>query len=157
MSHTLRISILIACAAAAAPFAQQHQHPAGDKLGTVHFETSCAAAAQPSFDRAMALLHSFEFGSAITAFNETLKADPSCAMAHWGIAMARWTNPYSASIRPPAQLQQGLDAITLARKAGAKTERERAYIDAAAKLYTDAGTLDQRARIVKPRSSGPCR
>jgi tetratricopeptide (TPR) repeat protein len=148
MSHTLRISILMACAVAAAPFAQQHQHPAGDKLGTVHFETSCAAAAQPSFDRAMALLHSFEFGSAITAFNETLKADPSCAMAHWGIAMARWTNPYSASIRPPAQLQQGLDAITLARKAGAKTERERAYIEAAAKLYTDAGTLDQRARIV---------
>ena len=60
--------------------AQQHTHPAGEKLGTVHFETSCSTAAQPGFDRAVSLLHSFEFGPAISAFEETLKVDPSCAM-----------------------------------------------------------------------------
>jgi hypothetical protein len=148
MSRTLRVSILLAAALTAAPFAQEHQHPAGERLGTVHFDTSCAAAAQAPFDHAMALLHSFEFGPAITGFGDALKADPSCAMAHWGIAIARWSNPFAATIRPPAQLQQGLEAITKARQAAAKTERERAYIEAAAKLYSDSDTLDQRARVV---------
>jgi hypothetical protein len=154
MSRTHRVFFLplfaavLAFALTAAPFAQQHQHPAGERLGTVDFETSCSAAAKAPFNHAMALLHSFEFGPAITAFGETLKADPGCAMAHWGIAVARWTNPFALSIRTPAQLQQGFEAIKLARQAGAKTERERAYIEAAAKLYSDAETLDQRARVL---------
>jgi tetratricopeptide (TPR) repeat protein len=148
MSRTPRVSILLAFALTAAPFAQQHQHPLGERLGTVDFETSCSAAAKAPFNHAMALLHSFEFGPAITAFGETLKADPSCAMAHWGIAISRWTNPFTLSIRTPAQLQQGFEAIKLARQAGAKTERERAYIEAAAKLFSDAETMDQRARVL---------
>jgi len=40
--------------------AQEHQHSAGnEKLGTVHFATSCNPAVQKQFDRAVALLHSF--------------------------------------------------------------------------------------------------
>ena len=39
-----------------------------EKLGTVRFATSCTPAAQPAFDRAMALLHSFEFAPAIESF-----------------------------------------------------------------------------------------
>ena len=131
----------------AALVAQDHQH-ATEKLGTVHFETSCAAAAQPQFDRAMALLHSFEFGQAIEGFQSTLAADPACAIANWGIALARWGNPFAVVVRPPAQLQQGLDAIALAFKTPAKTERERDYIAAASKLYADFATIDQRTRVV---------
>jgi tetratricopeptide (TPR) repeat protein len=126
----------------------EHQHPAGERLGTVHFEIACGAPAQAAFDHAMALLHSFEFGPAIEGFQATLKADPGCAMAHWGIAIARWTNPFAATIRPPAQLKQGLEAITQARQAGPKTDRERAYIEAAAALYAHADTMDQRARVL---------
>jgi tetratricopeptide (TPR) repeat protein len=127
--------------------AQDHQHAAGERLGTVHFETSCAAPAREPFDRAMALLHSFEFGTAITGFTSVLAADPSCSMAYWGIAMARWTNPTTATPRPPAQIQQGLDAVAHARAANPKTARERAYIDAVAVLFTDADTVSQPARI----------
>src|SRR5688572_25530823 len=129
MSRTHRVFLLplfaavLAFALTAAPLARQHQHPSGERLGTVDFETPCSAAAKAPFNHAMALLHSFEFGPAIAGFNEALKADPSCAMAYWGIAISRWTNPFVASIRQPAQLQQGLEAITQARKAGAKTER----------------------------------
>src|SRR5262249_42042170 len=131
------------------PLAQEHQHATSqEKLGTVHFETSCAAAAQPQFDRAMALLHSFEFGQAIQGFTSALEADPGCSIGHWGIALARWGNPFAAVIRPPAQLQQGLDAITAAQKTPPKTERERGYVGAAAKLYVDFDKLDQRARVV---------
>src|SRR6187455_3290384 len=103
-------------------FAQEHQHPAGERLGTVHFQTSCTPPAQEKFHHALALLHSFEFGPAIQDFTAASQADPRCAIAHWGIALARWTNPFQASIRPAAQLQQGLDAIEQARKADARTE-----------------------------------
>jgi tetratricopeptide (TPR) repeat protein len=129
------------------PHAQDHQHAAGEQLGTVHFETSCAAPAREPFDRAVALLHSFEFGTAIDGFSSVLAADPSCAMAYWGIAMARWTNPTTATPRPPAQIQQGLDAIAHARAASPKTAREHAYIEAVAVLFTDAETVSQPARI----------
>jgi len=151
MPFRTRVSFLIAFGILAAPvaaLAQDHQHPAGERLGTVHFQTSCAAPAQAAFDHAMALLHSFEFGPAIEGFNATLKAEPGCAMAYWGIAIARWSNPFAATIRPAAQVQQGLDAVTEARKAGPKTDRERAYVEAVAALYTDAATMDQRARVV---------
>ena len=147
---TRRVAVaLVLCLVPAPAFVQQeHQHPAGERLGTVHFETTCSAPAQKAFDHAMALLHSFEFAEAIDGFNATLKEDPGCAMAHWGTAIARWSNPFAATIRPPQQVQSGLDAITKARAAAPKSERERGYIEAAAKLYTDGATVDQRTRVV---------
>src|SRR5215471_5863244 len=143
--RTISVAVL-ALVFAAAPFAQEHQH-GGEKLGTVHFMTSCSAPAQTEFDRAMALLHSFEFGPAIEGFNAAVKADASCGISYWGIALARWGNPFAAMIRPAPQIQQGLDAITQAQKIGAKSERERAYIAAASKLYADAATVNQPARL----------
>jgi hypothetical protein len=129
-------------------FAQEHQHPVGERLGTVSFQTSCTPAAQQAFNRAMALLHSFEFGPAIAGFETAAQADASCGIAWWGIAIARWTNPFAPSIRPAAQLQQGIDAIERGRKAGTKTQRERDYLEAAAHLYVNGATTDQRARVL---------
>src|SRR5712692_8325930 len=110
---------------ASTAIAQTHQHaPApGEKLGTVRFATSCNAAAQPGFDRAVALLHSFQFGPAIEAFRNTLQADPSCAIAYWGIALSQWTNPFVADIRSAQGLQLGLEAVERGKKLGAKTEQ----------------------------------
>src|SRR6186713_1997482 len=92
--------------------AQEHAHPKTppDKLGTVHFATSCAPAVTAKFDRAVALLHSFEFGAAINDFGDVIVSDSTCAMAYWGIAMSRWSNPMTASNRSPAQLAQGSGA-----------------------------------------------
>ena len=59
-------ALMITLILGAALAAQEHQHAgAAEKVGTVSFETSCSAAAQPQFNRAVALLHSFEFGRAI--------------------------------------------------------------------------------------------
>ena len=129
--------------------AQEHVHPAGrgERLGTVHFRTSCTADAQPSFDRAVSLLHSFEFGPAIAAFEDTLKTDPSCAMAQWGIAVSRWANPFGVGLRSKAQVEQGRAAVERARAIGARTDRERGYIEAVAELYTDAERRPQPARV----------
>ena len=76
--------------------AAPHQHAAGaghEQLGTVDFATSCTAAAKPDFNRAVALLHSFEFGDAIKGFTAALAKDPSCAIAYWGIAISQRPNP----------------------------------------------------------------
>ena len=136
-----------------AAYGQEHAHTqaaAAEKLGTVHFATSCTPSVVPKFDRAVALLHSFEFGASIKAFNEVLAADPKCAMAHWGIALSRWTNPMVAGNRSVAQLQQGRQAVDAAmRLAGGASERERSYIQAVSRLYDDFEHKDQRTRIVE--------
>jgi len=122
-----------------------HDHAAMERLGRVHFQTSCKAAAQPQFDRAVALMHSFQFGPAIAGYRAVLEADPSCAIAYWGIALSSWSNPF-AGFKSPAQLQQGLQAVNAGRALQARTPRERAYLEAVAHLYVDADRLDQDAR-----------
>jgi hypothetical protein len=140
---TLAVIVLATSAAA-----QEHQHgaAAGEQLGTVRFTTSCKPDVQQPFNRAVALLHSFDFGKAIEGFNAVLTADPACAIAHWGIALSRWGNPFAAGLKPAAQLQQGRDAIGRAA-AIQTTARERAYIDAAARLFADVEQRPQADRV----------
>src|SRR5262249_58216278 len=80
----LSLAIALGVALGRAAAGQQYAH-ATEQLGTVHFATSCKPAVAPTFDRAVALLHSFEFGASIRAFGDVLGADSSCAMAYWGI------------------------------------------------------------------------
>jgi hypothetical protein len=127
--------------------APPHDHAAMERLGSVTFETSCNAAAQPRFDRAVALMHSFQFGPAIEGYRSALEADPGCAIAYWGIALSNWGNPF-AGFKSPAQLERGLKAVEAARALGARTKREQAYIEAVSHLYVDAGRLDQSARAL---------
>ena len=63
-------------------------------LGSVRFETSCAAATRQPFVRGVAHLHSFDFGDAVRSFNEVLAADSTCIIAHWGLALTAWNVSY---------------------------------------------------------------
>ncbi len=145
-------AVVLLFVAAARVASQEHVHPQGaspEKLGTVHFQTSCSPAVAPQFDRAVTLLHSFEFGASIRAFTEVLSADSACAMAHWGIALSRWSNPMASGNRAPAQLQPGRAAADVAMRLSAKaTEREREYINAVARLYANYEHVDQQTRVV---------
>jgi hypothetical protein len=128
----------------------QHPHEAGappTQLGQVSFENSCDPALAADFNRGVALLHSFWFRASADAFTAVAEKDPSCGIAWWGVAMSRWGNPFAPS-RPVAAIQQGRDAIAKARAAGAKTGRERDFIEAAAALFTDFEKVDHRTRIV---------
>jgi hypothetical protein len=126
----------------------QNQAPT-EKLGTVHFATSCSPAVAPRFDRAVALLHSFEFAASIKGFNDVLAADSTCAMAYWGIALSRWANPMAPGNRSAAQLESGRGAVGSAtRLAAHDTERERQYIGAVNELYDDFEHREQRTRVV---------
>src|ERR1051325_4800232 len=67
------------------------------QLGNVHFATSCNEVAQRRFDRAMRYQHSFWYRQSQELFETVLKADESCGIAWWGIALSLWNNPK----RPP--------------------------------------------------------
>jgi Tetratricopeptide repeat len=115
------------------------------KLGKVHFETSCKPEAQKLFDRAMLYQHSFWYRASQKTFEDVLKADPDCGIGYWGIALSLLWNPHVA---PPAKnLAEGAAAINKGKSVGAKSERERDYIDALAVMYGDYEKVDHRTRI----------
>src|SRR4051812_49771586 len=96
---------------------------AAQRLGAVHFPTSCNEAAQRRFDRGMRYQHSFWYRQSQEVFEDVLKADPDCAIAYWGIALSLLLNPHGA---PPAENQApGLAALQKGKAIGAKTQRER--------------------------------
>ena len=138
--------VIAAAAVAVAGFAQPaNAAPKAHQLGTVHFETSCTPAAQKQFDRGMLYQHSFWYTAAKRTFEETLKADPQCAIAYWGIAISYLYNPHGPT--PPDALVLGLEAAKKGQTLGAKTQRERDYIDAIAAMYVDFDKVDHRTRV----------
>ena len=117
-----------------------------DKLGNVNFETSCNPEAQKLFNQGMLYQHSFWYRASQRTFEDVLKADPECGIAYWGIALSLLWNPHVA---PPAKnLAEGAAAIAKGKSVGAKTARERDYLDALGVMYADYDKVDHRTRIV---------
>ena len=143
MKHLLPILLLTLVAPT-----QAQDHASHEALGTVHFITTCAPTVQPEFNRAVALMHSFQFARAIQSFNTILTQDPTCSMANWGIALSNWGNPFGANQKAQTQLDAGLKATEAARAQHPKSPREHDYIEAASLLYTNAATIPQHTRMV---------
>jgi hypothetical protein len=90
--------------------------------------------------------HSFWYRASQRVFEDVLKADPECGIAYWGIALSLLWNPHVA---PPAKnLAEGAAMIAKGKSVGAKTQRERDYLDALAVMYADYEKVDHRTRIV---------
>jgi hypothetical protein len=151
-----RYTTMLALAALSAPlwfgalpaWAQEAQHPAGiagERLGTIHFPVSCNAAAQQAFNRAMALYHSFHWREVEKGFDAVLEADPNCAMAYWGHALALLDNPF---IWPPKgkNLSEGMAMIERASAGTPGTQRESDYIAALESFYKDHEQVEHRTR-----------
>ena len=115
------------------------------KLGTVQFETSCTPDAQNLFDHAMLYQHSFWYRASQKFFEDVLKADPGCGIAYWGIGLSLLLNPHAPT--PAKNLAEGAAALAKGRSIGAKTQRERDYLDALAVMYADYEKVDHRSRI----------
>src|SRR5512132_447511 len=120
------------------------QDESDQRLGRVHFAISCNETAQRRFDRAMRYQHSFWYRQAKEIFEDVAKADPECGMAYWGIALTLLT-PYATTLG--SNLPRGLAAIEKAKAVGAKTQRERDYIDALAVMYIDYDKVDHDSRV----------
>ena len=143
-------TLVLTCLTLAAAAHDDHGGPGGrppETLGKVSFPTSCDARVQAQFERGVALLHSFWFSEGHIAFTAVAEQDPGCAMAYWGIAINRLLNPFNGEAAP-GFVKQGQAAIEKAKAIGAKTQRERDYIDAASVLYAETDTRRWRERAI---------
>ena len=147
MTRSALIGFLLLALLGAPQPARAHDDAAPPKrLGTVAFANSCAPDAQESFERGVALLHSFAFIAGEQAFREALAHDPACAIATWGIATVLVGNTFA--IGPIAEeAQRAFAAIERGRAIGAETERERDYIEAIGGLLRHFGERPPRARM----------
>jgi tetratricopeptide (TPR) repeat protein len=125
--------------------AASQKKPRGEKLGRVLFKTSCTPEAQQEFERALAMLHSFYFPETVKAFTKVTEIDPGCAIAYWGLAVSTRPNPLVGPF-DAATLKRGLDAVEKGKMIGAKTQRERDWLDAIEAFYKDFDKVDQDTR-----------
>jgi tetratricopeptide (TPR) repeat protein len=134
----LAISCVVALVVPAA--AQQ------EKLGKVTFPTSCDAKVQAQFERGVAMLHSYWFTEARKVFESVLQQDPTCAIAYWGLAVNYLGNSLAAP-PSPKDAAAAAEALEKARTIGAKTQRERDWIEAIGVYYRDADKTPVSARL----------
>src|ERR1700732_4266498 len=92
--QTALLAVLL-CATRLALCDEGHHHSlTEEEVGSVHFSTSCQPALANHFNRAVALLHSFQYEQARQAFTDIVGKDPQCAMAAWGATETRPPAPW---------------------------------------------------------------
>jgi tetratricopeptide (TPR) repeat protein len=137
-------ALLAASALAMGAMGPEHSHHHSPQLGKVAFDTSCSPVAQAAFERGLGWLHSFEYRRATQSFEEAAASDKRCGIADWGVAMSYyhplWDGP------TPADLEKGVNAIAEAKAVGAKSEREKDYIDALETFYRNSDRVDLKTR-----------
>ncbi len=120
------------CASAGALSAQEPQ------LGSVTFPTSGRAVAQERFVEGVLWLHSFEYESAAGAFREAQQIEPDFAMAYWGEAMTYNHSLWQQRDREAAAAAlERLAPTPDARRARARTEREKMFLGAVEALWAE--------------------
>ena len=121
-------------------------NPQDEKLGKLSFPTSCDPKVQAAFERGVAMIHSYWFLIARRTFEGVLREDPTCAIAHWGIAIDLLGNVFVA---PPSRVDADAawSALEKARESGAKTQRERDWIEALSAYYRDHDKTPVNVRL----------
>jgi tetratricopeptide (TPR) repeat protein len=118
-----------------------------EKLGKVSFPTSCDPKVQAEFERGVAMLHSYWFHYARKTFEGVLQQDPSCAIAYWGIALDLLDNTLRGP-PPRADAQAAWEALEKAHAIGAKTQRERDWIEALSAYLRDHDKVPADVRML---------
>ena len=117
-----------------------------EKLGKLSFPTSCNPKVQAAFERGVAMIHSYWFTIARKNFEEVLRQDANCAMAHWGVAMDILGNTL-VSPPPRENANAAWAELEKARAIDPKTERERDWIEALSSYYRDHDKTPVDARL----------
>ena len=109
-----------------------------------HPVTTSSPRAQLFFNQGLTLTFGFNHREAGRSFREVARLDPDCAMAYWGQALV--LGPNINMPMPPSAEPQAYELIQKAVALKAKaSERERAYIDALAKRYSNEDKPDRKA------------
>jgi hypothetical protein len=115
-----------------------------DQLGKVNFPTSCNPTVQPTIEKAVALLHSFQYKESEQTFADAATREPKCAVAHWGKAMALfhqlWDFPDDKT------LKEGRKDIEKAQKLRPANQWEQGFINAAAAFFQKKSKMTHAER-----------
>src|ERR1700728_1255227 len=141
--------LLVLCLAALA----QHDHSAMPDSGTApllngmghlhHAITTSNPLAQKYFDQGLTLVYGFNHDEAARSFAYAAKLDPQCAMAYWGIALARGPN-YNEWTIDAAREKASAEAIQKAQSlASGVSPAEQDYIRAFAQRVSADPKADQ--------------
>src|SRR3989442_4768449 len=130
-ARILLLSVLLAAAGCA-----QNPGKAPDRVGKVQFQNSCSPAVQEKLLSGIAMLHSFYYSAAEKAFEEVAAEDNRCAIAAWGFASILMSNPLAGQGASAKDAPRAQGAIDKGRQMGAKTERERDYLEAGPGPFT---------------------
>jgi tetratricopeptide (TPR) repeat protein len=142
------IAVLAAFFAAGALAHDEGAGQSAQKLGKVSFATSCSPQMQGKVQRGVAMLHSFWWPEGERTFQEIAAEDPSCAaIAAWGFASILMYNPF-VGVVPPNEVPRAQGAIAKGRQLGAKSEREKDYLEAVAAYWDDFANRTERQRAV---------
>ncbi len=111
----------------------------------VDLPTTCALDADSPIDEGLTLLHNMMYIQAEAAFGRAAEADPDCAMAQWGIAMANF-HPLWPGGPTEDETARGTTAAERLASMTPGNEIESSFADAATAFY-DPGHEGYRARI----------
>jgi len=141
------LGALLVCAWTGQSQEGHHHELTEQEVGSVHFATTCSVGMSDearrefdaSFNKAVALLHSFQYEGTREAFEAIAKRNPNCAMAEWGIAMSHYHGLWKSG-----DVAAGRAAIQKAREIAStnatNSAREKAYIDALGEVYAENKT-----------------
>lgn len=121
---TRTLAVLLGSACIAAPSASMG---AG-------FQVSCSDEAAASVSEGLTLLHNMMYIQAEAQFDAAASADPDCAMAQWGIAMANF-HPLWPGVPSEAETKRGQSAATKLETMSAGSTIETDMIEAVRAFY----------------------
>jgi hypothetical protein len=136
---------------AAAFLSAAHAHDTDSQsgpLGKVSFSTSCDPKVQAQFERAVAMLHSFWYSAGERAFKDVLQGRSQLRDRHLGIAAIQMSNPLAGQGRRPRAPKSRRPRSTRRAASASKTDRERDYVDAVARVLPGIQTRSERERQV---------
>lgn len=132
----------------------QHQHGGSAAkpaelipgAGRLHHRVSTKnQEAQKFFDQGLAFIYGFNHDEARRSFERATVLDPDLAMAYWGIALAVGPN-YNEPQIDQSRLDAAVSALETARRLAAKASaKERDYIEALWKRFSNKNDLKQGA------------
>ncbi|MFD2739625.1 tetratricopeptide repeat protein [Sulfitobacter aestuarii] len=111
----------------------------------VDFPTTCSTNADAEVDDGLTLLHNMMYIEAEAAFGRAAEADPDCAMAQWGIAMANF-HPLWPGTPSDDEKARGTAAAERLANMTPGSDLEQAFANAVAAFYA-SDHADYRARL----------
>jgi tetratricopeptide (TPR) repeat protein len=144
----IRWSLPILAAIVASGQIVRAKEPIFEGLGSYKYKiTTNSPEAQRYFNQGLAFYHGFNHGEAIRSFEAAAEADPKCAMAHWGIALACGPHINLPLVPPPAAELAWKELQLAQQNAEDASAVERDLIEALSYRYAnpppeDRGPLD---------------